>query len=269
MEASLNSLPPPQFFLDCKDGKGVEKSLLVPINISYESLLNLLHCEYGRPVSFVYESQGLCTVDDDASFRTCINHVRSNFQKGDVSTVSRLDAFILELDQIPRKSRTLKVENNDARDKDVPSFLGHHPRRPTEGETRFDWSSSKRVGAMKRQTSIVTSGIRDVTKSASSIPGHRPRIAVPGQTARMSWDFEARFRQIDALMGQGPIEAERNLQEKKTVLCSTKTAANMERANATDLQAVDAAEAQVPGSHTFYPKTRDYRLGTTAQVLRA
>ena len=225
--------------------------------MSYESLLSLLGREYGRPVAFVYESQGLCTVDDEASFRKCINHVRSNFEKKGVSAASRLEAFILDLDQIPRKSRTLKVGNKDASEKGAPSISGHL-RRPTHGDTSFDWSSSERFGAQKHQTSKNLSGLRDVTKSATSIPEHRPRILVPGQTSRTSWDFESRFRQIDALMGQpqGSDEAKGNSPEKKAVPRPTKTVAvQMERANTSDLQAVNAAEAQVPSLHNAYPNS--------------
>ncbi len=217
--------------------------------------MNLLHREYGRPVSFIYESQGLCTVQDEESFRTCINHVRSNFEKRSVSAPLRLEAFILELDQIPRKSRTLKVGSKDARDKGTASYQGDHLRRPTDCDTRFDWSSSERVGAQKHQTSKALSGLRDVTKSASSIPEHGPRILVPGKTSRTSWDFEARFRQIDALMGQpqGAVDAKGNSLQKNAVLSSAKTAAvKMERVDASDLQAVDAAEAQVLSSHNVY-----------------
>uniref|UniRef100_A0A7S0M3T5 EF-hand domain-containing protein n=1 Tax=Cryptomonas curvata TaxID=233186 RepID=A0A7S0M3T5_9CRYP len=215
--------------------------------MSYELLLNLLHREYGRPVAFIYESQGLCTVDDESSFRTCINHVRSNFEKKEVSTASRLEAYILNLDQIPRKSRTLKVGNRDTRDKGAPSILGHNLRRQTDGDASFDWSSSERIGAQQHQISKNLSGLRDVTRSASSIPVHKPRVFVPGQTARTSWDFESRFRQIDALMGQpqGSVEAKGNSPEKKAAQRSTKAAGvQMERANC-DLQAVNAAEAQI------------------------
>lgn len=223
--------------------------------MSYESVLNLLHREYGRPVSFIYESQGLCTIHDDASFRTCINHVRSNFEKRGVSTPSRLEAFILELDQIPRKSRTLQVGSKDARDKGTESYLGDHLRRPTDVDASLDWSSAERVGSQKHQTSKALGRLRSVTKSASSIPEHGPRLLMHGKSSRTSWDFEARFRQIDALMGQplGAVDAKGNSPEKKVELASARTAAvQIERVKSSDLQAVDAAEAQVSHSHDVY-----------------
>jgi hypothetical protein len=244
-----------QFILDCKDEKGVEKSLSVSANISYESLRNLLRQEYGRPVSFIYESQGLCTVDDEASFQKCIEHVRSHLEKKGVSPALRLEAFILDLDRIPRKSRSLNVRNNDARAIGAPSQFGD-PRRSSDRDARFDLSSS-RVAEMQHQTSNDRPGLRAVTRSASSIPGHRPRMHLPGQNSRISWDFEGRFRQIDALMGQAEgrvASANGELSKEKSVPRSTKTTAlRYDRAN--DLRSVDAAEAQVTGPHkcTHFP----------------
>jgi hypothetical protein len=225
--------------LDCKDEKGVEKSLLVPVKISYEALLNLLHHEYRRPVSFIYESQGLCTVENEASFQACIKHLKSNFEKKGASTASRLDAFIVDLDQIPRKSKTLKVGNNHPRAKGTSPHLGNDPHRSIDGDTKFAWN---------QQTSTDSSGLRDVTRSASSIQSRRSRTPVPGQRSRISWDFEGRFRQIDALMGQaqGPVAAvSRGLPKDKSVVLSTKPT-EVRELHARDLQAVDAAEAQVP-----------------------
>jgi hypothetical protein len=271
MDESLNYCSRLQFFLDCKDGKGVEKSLSISSDMTFESLLNLLHREYGRPVAFVYESHGMCTVDDEASFRTCIHHVRSNFEKKGVSAASRLEAFILELDDIPRRSRTLKVGNKNAKDQGARSHLGHGLHRPTDGDRKFDWSSSERVGALKHQTIKDFSGLRDVTKSASSIPEHRPRIVAHGQTSRTSWDFEARFRQIDALMGQsqGSVEAKGITPVSKALPRTAKTAAvQIERANTGDLQAVDAAEAQVPDSRCVYPISLNSLDDRRKQVCR-
>eukprot|EP00960_Hanusia_phi_P012748 372507-Hanusia_phi.AAC.9 len=88
-----------EVLFECKDEKGVEKTFAIEASVSFSELLHTLKSKYGRPVTFMYESNGhQFTVKTESDFVKCWDSLELTLRDtGDGSDVSvHLEAFIVD-----------------------------------------------------------------------------------------------------------------------------------------------------------------------------
>ena len=185
----------------------------------------LLESEFGRPVTFMFEDgHELLAVQDETSFKSCLEFVRKKYEKSTSSkgNLAVLEVFILDRQKLFRQSKRKIV--NKAEEKKTFS------NDPLYGDT---------------DPSRVRHSTGGLDSAARKERVNRQHIRSSSGNPKLSWNFEERHRQIDALIRQqnGHLESKENLHCAKAKSQVPHVAGR--QIHASDAQAVDLAENQV------------------------
>jgi hypothetical protein len=182
-----------QVLLECKDEQGVQKFVAVSAQAGFSEVLQRLQAKYGRPVTFVYEAEGVQnTVTAPRDLRKCWDVVEAEYRKkGSAQKAAQLDAFVVDFDASKQEASVREIQRGTL----APPLK---TKRPGESESAL---SKLRRGAGSRDPiesvdfNSKHKWIDDMMKALGAQSGGKP------PTMQGRWEtLLSECRQIDSYM---------------------------------------------------------------------